>query len=61
MIMFEVGDVFVVRDRHSLVVCDSRDESTSRFPIGHSGHWGHVREYAVKLANTAKLSNSIEK
>ena len=54
MIMFEVGDVFVVRDRHSLVVCDSRDESISRFPIGHRGNWAHVREYAVKLANKAK-------
>lgn len=54
MIMFEVGDVFVVRDRHSLVVCDARDESTYRFPIGHRGHWAHVRKYAVELANKPK-------
>jgi hypothetical protein len=56
MIMFEVGDVFVVRDRHSLVVCDARDESTYHFPIGHRGHWAHVRKYAVELANKPKRS-----
>lgn len=54
MIMFEAGDVFVVRDRHSLVVCDSRDRSTYRFPIGQSGRWEHVRKYAVELANKPK-------
>lgn len=59
MIMFEAGDVFVVRDRHSLVVCDSRDESTRRFPIGHSGRWDHVREYAVELANKPKRGEEL--
>jgi hypothetical protein len=54
MIMFEIGDVFVVRDRHSLVVCDHRDKSTYRFPIGHRGNWAHVRKYAVELANKTK-------
>lgn len=54
MIMFEVGEVFVVRDRHSLVVCDSRDKSTKHFPIGSSGRWEHVRRYAVELANKPK-------
>jgi len=53
-IMFEVGEVFVVRDRHSLVVCDCRDRSTEHFPIGHSGRWEHVRQYAVELANKPK-------
>ena len=50
MIMFEAGDVFIVRDRHSLVVCDARDKSTKHFPIGHLGRWDHVKKYAVELA-----------
>lgn len=61
MIIFEAGDVFVVRDRHSLVVCDARDKSTKHFPINHSGRWEHVRQYAVELANETKKETNHER
>jgi len=54
MIIFEVGNVFVVRDRNALIVCDARDKSTAKFPINILGNWSHVREYAVELANKTK-------
>lgn len=52
-ILYEVGEVFVVKDRNSLVVCDWRDRSQTRFPINIKGEWSHVREYADKKAGSA--------